>query len=83
MDEDKTINIGKYKVKVLRNVCIGAATCVAVSPSVFVMDGENKAVLKDGATDNEANVLMAAQACPVKAVVITDIETGVQVWPLN
>lgn len=82
MDEDKTVNIGKYKVKVLRSVCIGAATCVAVSPNVFVMDGENKAVFKDGATDNEANVLMAAQACPVKAVVITNVDTGEQVWPI-
>lgn len=81
--DDKVITVGKYQVKVLRDVCIGAATCVAVSPNVFEMDNEKKAVLKDGAVDSESNVLMAAQACPVKAVVVIDTETGQQVWPLN
>lgn len=79
--QDKEVQVGKYKVKVLRSVCIGAATCVAVSPNVFELDPENKAVIKDGAADAEANILMAAQSCPTKAIVIIDTETGKQVWP--
>jgi ferredoxin len=79
--EDKEIQIGKYKIKVLREGCIGAASCIAVSPAVFKLDGENKAVFVDGATDEAENILMAAQSCPTKAIVITDIETGQQVWP--
>jgi len=78
---DKEVQIGKYKVKVVRNLCISAATCVAVSPNVFELDSEQKAIIKDMAADDEANILLAAQACPTKAIIIIDTETGNQVWP--
>lgn len=78
---DKEVQIGKYKVKVVRSLCIGATTCTAISPDTFVMDAENKAIIKQGSTDTENNILMAAQSCPTQAIVITDTETGKQVWP--
>lgn len=81
MMEDKIVQIGKYKVKVIRDACIGAASCIAVSPTFFQLDGENKAVIQEGAMDSEENVLMAAQSCPTKAIVVIDAETGKQVWP--
>jgi ferredoxin len=79
--EDKEVIVGKYKVKVLRDVCIGAASCVAVSPNVFEMDGQNKAAVKEGSSDTPENIVMAAQSCPTKAIVVIDTETGQQVWP--
>ena len=79
---NKEVQIGKYKVKVVRTLCIGAATCVAVSPATFELDAERKAVVKEGSTDAEANILMAAQSCPTKAITIIDTETGKQVWPV-
>lgn len=78
---DKEVIIGKYKVKVLRSACIGAASCVAVSPATFQLDGENKAVIQEASTDTPENILMAAQSCPTKAIVVIDMETGQQVWP--
>ncbi len=78
---DKEIQIGKYKVKVIRNLCIGAASCVAVSPNIFKLDSENKAIINEGAQDVPENILMAAQSCPTKAIVIIDTETNTQVWP--
>ena len=77
MNETK---IGNYTVSVDRELCIGAGTCVAISPTVFELDAEKKAIFKEGGTTDEATVLMAAQSCPVKAVIIKD-ETGQQVWP--
>ena len=74
--------LGKYKGKVIRSACIGAASCIAISPNVFELDGESKAVIKNGATDSEQNILMAAQACPTKAIEIVDTETGQKVWPV-
>jgi len=80
--EDKAVQIGKYKVKVIKNLCISAASCVAVSPNVFELDTENKAIIKEGGSDLPENILMAAQSCPTKAIIITDSETNQQVWPV-
>lgn len=75
------------KVKVDRELCIGAASCVAVAPNAFDLDSEGKAVIKkkDGTqtsdfvnysdiNDNEANILNAAKSCPVNAIVIVEID---------
>jgi ferredoxin len=81
--EDKIVTIGKYQVKVVRDLCISAATCVAVAPQVFEMDAENKAVIKEGANDVPENIMLAAQSCPGRAIVIVNTETGEQVWPVG
>lgn len=78
---DKEVQIGKYKVKVIRSLCIGAASCVAVSPNIFQLDSENKAVVQEGRNDVPENIMLAAQSCPTKAIVIFDTETNKQVWP--
>lgn len=80
---NQTVIIGKYKITVVRDLCIGAASCVAVSPAVFQLDVENKAIIPDGATDEEINILMAAQSCPTKAIIIEDAQTGERIWPKN
>lgn len=82
MAEGKVVQVGKYKVQVKRELCIGAASCIAVSPNVFELDGEKKAVIKEGGSDTPENILLAAQACPTKAIFITDTETGKLVWPV-
>lgn len=78
---DQEILIGKYKIKILRSTCIGAASCVAISPTVFNMDSANKAVFLENPTDAIENLLLAAQSCPTKAIIVTDTETGQQLWP--
>lgn len=80
-DKNKEVQVGKYKIKVLRDICIGAASCVAVSAPTFELDSENKAVVKADSKDVPENILLAAQSCPTKAIVIVDTETGEQVWP--
>lgn len=76
-----------YKVKVDRDLCIGAASCVAVAANTFDLDGEGKAVIKkkDGTmtsdfvnysniNDNETNIFNAAKSCPVNAIVIVEVD---------
>lgn len=72
--------MAKYKAKVLRDLCIGAASCVAVSPKVFQLDNEAKAIIIDPNGDIDENILAAAQSCPVNAIIVED-ENGKQVWP--
>lgn len=78
---DKIVKIGTYNIKILRNTCIGAASCLAVSPQTFNLDSENKAIVKNDSTDALENILLAAQSCPTKAIVITNAETGEPIWP--
>jgi ferredoxin len=78
---DQEIQVGKYKIKVIRDLCIGAATCIAVSPTTFQLDPENKAIVEAASTDTPENILMAAQSCPTKAIIVIDTETNTQVWP--
>ena len=79
-ENDKIVQIGKYKVQVVRDLCIGAASCIAFSPDSFELDEEKKAIIHEDSTDEE-NIVMAAQSCPTKAIIVEDTETGQQVWP--
>ena len=37
-----------HKIKIDRDLCIGAANCLAIAPEAFALDEENKAVVRDG-----------------------------------
>lgn len=72
--------IGKYTVKVIPGKCIAAASCVAISPTVFKLNEENIAEIIEGGVDEEDNILLAAQSCPTGAIEIWEGTT--QVWPM-
>lgn len=68
------------KVRVDRDVCIGASNCVAVAPSVFELDDSKIATVLDPSTVSEDTLWEAAESCPVGAVVLEDDE-GTQLYP--
>ncbi len=71
----------KYQIKIDRNLCIGAATCVAIAPKAFNLDNEAKAILLPTAEEeSDQTILEAAKSCPVAAIILYD-ETGKQVYP--
>ena len=73
--------IGKLTVYVDRDLCIGAATCIAIAPKTFTLDNEAKAIILDSAQEESPETIIdAAKSCPVAAVIITD-ESGKQVYP--
>ncbi len=71
----------KLKIVVDRNKCIGAAPCVAIAGAVFQLDEEGKAYVVDPSGADDDTIKMAAEACPVKAIILIDEETGKQVYP--
>jgi ferredoxin len=71
---------GKYLVKVDRSKCIGAGTCQAISPKVFKLDDQNTSTVISQAELDDVK-LLAAQSCPVSAIIIENVETGERVWP--
>lgn len=68
------------KIFVDRDLCIGAASCIAVAPDVFELDNENKAVVKNPTGADDETLLLAAQSCPTKAIILYD-EEGNQIYP--
>lgn len=71
-------NIGKIVVD--RDLCIGAASCIAVSGITYELDGENKAIVIDANTIDDATLIMSAESCPTKAIILFD-KSGSQVFP--
>ena len=68
-------------MRIERNLCIGAATCVALAPKAWALDDEAKAIILDTCGQESDEMLIeAARSCPVLAIFITD-ETGKQVFP--
>ncbi|MBI2891273.1 MAG: ferredoxin [Nitrospirae bacterium] len=68
------------KVKVDRELCIGAANCVGIAPAVFKIDSENKAIILNETAADDDTILNAAEACPTQAIILED-DQGNQIYP--
>jgi ferredoxin len=68
------------KIEVKRDICIGAAPCVAIAGAVFQLDEEGKAYVVDPKGADDATIMMAAEACPVRAIFLYD-DSGKQIYP--
>ena len=68
------------RIEVDRELCIGAASCVAIAPNVFALDAENKAVVLPNHGADDETILNAAKACPVNAIFLYD-EAGQRLYP--
>lgn len=78
MSESKQKKIGKIVVD--RNLCIGAASCIAIAPGVFELDAENKAVVYNDKGADDETIMLAAKSCPTRAILVFD-EEGNQMYP--
>ncbi len=75
------VNVRNLKIHVDRDLCIGAATCIAIAPKTFVLDSEAKAiVLSTAEEDQDSMIIDAARGCPVAAIIIED-QNGNKVFP--
>ena len=75
------VKVKQYTIKVDRDLCIGAATCIAIAPKVYVLDSDAKAVIINTADEqDDAALIDAARGCPVAAIFIDD-EKGNRVYP--
>jgi ferredoxin len=80
-DPKVTRKIRTRTVHIDRNLCIGAATCVAIAPKAWALDDEAKAIILDTSEEETDEMLLeSAKSCPVMAIIITD-EHGKQLFP--
>ena len=68
------------RIFVDRDLCIGAASCIAIAPAVFALDEENKAIVVNDKGADDETILLAAQSCPTRAIILFD-EEGNQIYP--
>lgn len=79
---DKDIDIvkkGDIEIRIIREKCIGAATCVVYAPSTFDLDEDNIAIVKKGEWDRLEKVIAAAQSCPTVAIEV--YHKGKKIYP--
>lgn len=75
------VKLKNLTVRVDRDLCIGAATCVAIAPKTFLMDSEAKAIiLETGVDESDETIIDAAKSCPTAAIIIEN-EKGERVFP--
>ena len=68
------------KIVVDRDLCIAAVSCMAVAAETWDLDEENKIVVKDANSVDDATLIASAEACPTKAIFLYDNE-GNQIFP--
>lgn len=73
--------IKRYRITIDRNLCIGAASCVALAMKTFALDSENKAIVLEEDGDLPEAIKLAAESCPTKAIILENVETGEQEYP--
>lgn len=75
------VSVRNLKVRVDRDLCIGAATCIAIAPKSYVLDSQAKAIiLKSIDEESEQTIIDSAKSCPVAAIFIED-EKGNKIFP--
>lgn len=75
------VQVGKLRIRIDRDLCIGAATCSAIAAKAFALDSESKSVILESADSEAAETIIdAAKGCPVAAILIKDA-SGNKVFP--
>ena len=68
------------RIVVDRTACIGARPCVVVAEKLFQVDDENLAYVVDPDAVDQETIRMAAESCPVLAILLYD-KDGNQIFP--
>ena len=75
----------RFHILIEPSLCLAFGGCETIAPKVFVVDKNKhinpKAIVRSETVDTLDRIVMAAQACPTKAIKILDRYTGNQIYP--
>jgi molecular chaperone DnaJ len=75
----------RFHILIEPSLCLAFGGCETIAPKVFVVDKSKhinpKARVQSETADTLDRIVMAAQACPTKAIKIIDRYTGNQIYP--
>ncbi len=64
--------MGKPRVEVDQNMCIGSGNCVELAPGAFQLDDEGLAEVVDPSAEDMETLQEAAKQCPVFAITVEE-----------
>lgn len=79
-DTEFAVRQDGWKIKIDRELCIGAASCVALAPDIFELDSEGIAIITNPDGETLEALMEGAKSCPTNAIIVEDAD-GNQVWP--
>jgi ferredoxin len=75
----------RFHILIEPSLCLAFGGCETIAPKVFAVDKNKhinpKARVRSETADTPDRIVMAAQACPTKAIRIIDRYTGNQIYP--
>ena len=75
----------RFHILIEPSLCLAFGGCESIAPKVFVVDKSKrinpKAKVESETADTIDRIVLAAQACPTKAIRIIDRYTGNQIYP--
>jgi curved DNA-binding protein CbpA len=75
----------RFHILIEPSLCLAFGGCETIAPKVFVVDKSKhinpKARVQSETADTLDRIVLAAQACPTKAIKIIDRYTGNQIYP--
>lgn len=79
MSDVDIVKKGDIEIRIVRSLCIGAATCTVYAANTFDIDDQNIAIMKKGEWDKLEKIVAAAISCPVLAIEV--YEKGQKLYP--
>jgi ferredoxin len=75
MTDSPARTIGKIRIRVAVERCVGHARCAAVAPDVFVLDDEgyNRTAEQVIGADRRESALRGQRACPERIITVEDL----------
>jgi ferredoxin len=73
--------MAKLNTTVNKTKCIASGDCVEMAPGVFQLDDAEKSEVYNQTGAPDSVIIAAARACPAKAIVVVDEESGAQLFP--
>lgn len=67
--------MGKPRVKVDQDLCVGSGACVEIAQGVFKLNDEDKAEVVDPTAASMDDLREAQESCPVDAISVEEQES--------
>jgi ferredoxin len=71
----------ELRISVDHDVCVGNVMCESFALKVFVLKENRQSEVADPEADTAANILEAAENCPVSAITVVEEGTGETLFP--